>query len=429
MKSSVLQQKLKAFKHRQSFATWAIKHVQHRLIQARIKPRCSANALLLQGPIPKLRAYIAPPLKQEAERAEKQLKRHRRRSKIVRGVVLFGLYLIMQLLFFALFSRFQPLRGTSFAWITWLPVCIPLIIAFLSFVWLRPLLTCNSLVFLLIFFCCSTIVEVGSYLKPLGDPILAKEVAQRATLELLCPRDLYVIGILSKIDIRYPNRFDDLYCTLEHLKLEKLFPKSTEKAIVLTREIAIQSTITVMCEDGDFFEIFDGRTPREDARADCMTLRTNIEQEFQKIKSIGKYQIPLRDNIYFSIFMLIVFHTIQYFLMKIVIFSYQRMFHREETLQQGLMAHVTDTLASLWKRFVEILNSLFKSLILILMQQYEALARILYEKGVACRSAGGMPASTETHGLSLLSAHLSTVNVLSSDLLITGIHFRPWRQK
>jgi hypothetical protein len=112
---------------------------------------------------------------------------------------------------------------------------------------------------------------------------------------------------------------------------------------------------------------------------------------------------------------LLYFLLAQYGLMRVVMFSYKRLFRREATLQQGLLTCCDNSLADVWQRLIETLQAFLKTLLLTLRQQYlEPLARMLYERGDGCRSAGGIPATTEAHGLSLLSAHLSTFDVFAS---------------
>jgi hypothetical protein len=124
----------------------------------------------------------------------------------------------------------------------------------------------------------------------------------------------------------------------------------------------------------------------------------------------------------FCIFIAIL--ILQYVFFSLIVKYISKIIERHELLEKNLLykfkkmlCSVRESLSEGFKKFLQALLELHSCLI-----ADPSYSLLRHWRG--CASAGGIPASNEAHGLSLLSAQLSTFDVFPSLFFPAGKHFR-----
>ena len=112
------------------------------------------------------------------------------------------------------------------------------------------------------------------------------------------------------------------------------------------------------------------------------------------------------------------------FLCTCLIVSLMRMLTRDRQSEENLYVCFYEMLSHLWQSLLEKMKALLASQLAWLQRLVEMHIFARFERWRGCTSAGGIPASTEAHGLGLLSAHLSTFDVFASPFFSLAITLR-----
>jgi hypothetical protein len=153
-----------------------------------------------------------------------------------------------------------------------------------------------------------------------------------------------------------------------------------------------------------------------------LTIGYYMYPEFQKILQSGPVLRP--EEVLSAILFLSMFAIVQYIAFALIVKCISKVLARHKLSEETLLCEFQGILASVREFLFEEFKKLFQALLELHSRLIATPDFSFLRYWCGCTTCGGIPASTEAHGLSLLSTRLSTFDVFASLFFPAGKHFR-----